>query len=203
MSEGSDRVRARRVRPESSRGQLPGPIVQARMDSPLGPLRVTAGEAGLRAIEFLREAPARTSSGQLGRVAAEAWPPVLREAARQLDEYFEGLRTAFDLPLDLRCGTDFERAVWRLLREIPYGATRRYGELARQLGGAGLARAVGGACGRNPLPILVPCHRVVASGGGLGGFSAGLERKRALLELERGLRDGVAEAGRGRQAATL
>jgi methylated-DNA-[protein]-cysteine S-methyltransferase len=111
-------------------------------------------------------------------------------AATQLVAYTKGQRRDFDLPLDLR-GTDFQRAVWSQLLAIPYGATRTYGELAARLGRPGASRAVGLAAGRNPLPVIVPCHRLVATGG-LGGFSAGLGRKRVLLSLERG--------GTGRQA---
>jgi O-6-methylguanine DNA methyltransferase len=109
-------------------------------------------------------------------------PPGLREARRQLEQYAAGARRALDLELDLR-GTPFELEVWGALRRIPFGQTRTYGELARELGRPGAARAVGGAAGRNPVPVVVPCHRLL-SGQGLGGFSAGLERKRALLRLE-------------------
>ncbi len=104
--------------------------------------------------------------------------------ARQLDAYFARRRRAFDLPLDLD-GTDFQLEVWAQLRAIPYGATVGYGQIARRVGSPGAARAVGGACGANPAPILVPCHRVLAAGGRLGGFSGGLEWKRALLAIER------------------
>jgi methylated-DNA-[protein]-cysteine S-methyltransferase len=107
---------------------------------------------------------------------------ILAAAERQLGEYALGRRRSFDLPLDPG-GTDFQRAVWRELSAIDYGSTRTYGELAERLGQPNAARAVGLAAGRNPLPIVVPCHRLL-SAAGLGGFSAGLERKRALLALE-------------------
>ena len=106
------------------------------------------------------------------------------QAAGQLGEYLDGTRTEFDLPLDAR-GSDFQRRVWELIAEIPYGQTATYGELARRLGGDANARDVGGAVGRNPLSILIPCHRVVGSTGKLTGYAGGLTRKRALLDLER------------------
>jgi methylated-DNA-[protein]-cysteine S-methyltransferase len=101
----------------------------------------------------------------------------------QLAEYFAGARTAFQLPLR-PVGNEFQLAVWRLIAEIPYGETRSYGELARRLGDRTLAQAVGTACGRNPLPVVVPCHRVVGADGSLVGFGGGLGRKRVLLDLE-------------------
>jgi len=106
------------------------------------------------------------------------------DGTRQLGEYLDGTRTQFDLPLGAR-GTAFQRRVWALIAEIPYGHTTTYGDLARRLGGDANARDVGGAVGRNPLSILVPCHRVVGSTGKLTGYAGGLARKRALLDLER------------------
>lgn len=111
-------------------------------------------------------------------------PALLAEAERQLRAYFAGERTEFCLPTAVRRGTDFERAVWAAIADIPYGQTRSYGEIARGLGEPGAAQAVGAACGRNPLPIIVPCHRVIGSGGKLVGFAGGLHRKRWLLQLE-------------------
>ena len=111
--------------------------------------------------------------------------PHIRDAARQLAEYFARTRRAFQLPLDLR-GTQFQLAIWNALIRIPYGETRSYGQLAVELGHAGAARAVGAANGSNPVSIIVPCHRVVAAGGGLGGYGGGLARKRFLLDLESG-----------------
>lgn len=109
--------------------------------------------------------------------------PLVDEAASQLAEYFSGRRRSFNLPLDLR-GTRFQLRVWRALEEIPYGETRSYVDVARAIGEPKAARAVGGANGCNPVGIVVPCHRVIAAGGGLGGFGCGLEFKRALLRLE-------------------
>jgi methylated-DNA-[protein]-cysteine S-methyltransferase len=102
---------------------------------------------------------------------------------RQLDEYFAGTRTSFDLAMRAS-GNPLQMAVWKLIADIPYGATRSYGDLARDLGDRTLALAVGTACGRNPLPVVVPCHRVVGADGSLVGFGGGLDRKRFLLDLE-------------------
>ena len=110
------------------------------------------------------------------------------EARWQLGEYFAGERTGFDLPLD-PAGTPFQRAVWEALVEIPYGETVSYGELARQVGRPGASRAVGLANGRNPISIVVPCHRVIGASGSLTGYGGGLDRKRFLLELEAGVRE--------------
>jgi methylated-DNA-[protein]-cysteine S-methyltransferase len=109
--------------------------------------------------------------------------PLLRAAASQLGEYFAGQRQEFDLALDMR-GTEFQRQVWRALLGIARGQTASYGDIARQIGSPSAVRAVGGAVGRNPLSVIVPCHRVVGSDGSLTGYAGGLERKRALLHLE-------------------
>lgn len=110
--------------------------------------------------------------------------PLLAEGRRQLMEYLAGARSAFDLPLRLQ-GTDFQRQVWEALRSIPYGETRSYGQLAAALGRPGACRAVGMANHNNPIPILVPCHRVVGANGSLTGYAGGLDLKQRLLELER------------------
>jgi methylated-DNA-[protein]-cysteine S-methyltransferase len=120
----------------------------------------------------------------LASVADAPAATVLTEAARQLDTYAAGERTSFDIALAPR-GTPWQRAVWQALLAIPYGETRSYGALAARLGRPGSARAVGAAVGRNPLTILIPCHRVVGADGSLTGFAGGLERKRALLAIER------------------
>jgi methylated-DNA-[protein]-cysteine S-methyltransferase len=111
-------------------------------------------------------------------------PPLLAEAECQLRGYFAGERTAFVLPLAVSRGSDFERAVWQAIAAIPYGETRSYGEIARSVGQPDGAQAVGTACNRNPLPIIVPCHRVIGANGKLVGFGGGLHRKRWLLQLE-------------------
>lgn len=148
-------------------------------ESPFGAFTLRGGPGGLTGLEFPgREGPRDPAD----RVGASCAP--FAEAIGQLDEYFAGRRQAFDLPLDL-IGTPFQRAVWGRLLEIPYGATRSYGALATSLGRPDRARAVGAAVGRTPVPIVVPCHRVLGSDGKLTGYGGGLERKRALLDLER------------------
>jgi methylated-DNA-[protein]-cysteine S-methyltransferase len=117
-----------------------------------------------------------------GRNDADDVLPVLKETASQLDEYFAGERTDFDVPMELD-GTDFQREVWAELTRIPYGETISYGELARRVGRPSAPRAVGQANGRNPIPVIVPCHRVLASNG-IGGYGGGLKVKRALLAVE-------------------
>ena len=140
--------------------------------TPIGRLRLSGDEDSLRAIEF----------GARPR-ASEPVPAALREAARQLEAYFAGRLRTFELPLAPE-GTAFQKRVFRALRAIPYGETRSYAELARRLAAPRAARAVGAASGRNPLPIVIPCHRLIASDGGLGGYAAGSRVKRLLLELE-------------------
>lgn len=110
--------------------------------------------------------------------------PVLKLAARQLSEYFTGQRSAFDVPLDLRRGTAFQQSVWQALLAISHGDVVSYGEISRRIGNPTAVRAVGGAIGRNPLSIVVPCHRVTGGSGALTGYAGGLERKTALLRLE-------------------
>ena len=146
-------------------------------DSPIGRLTLRGGPDGLSAIHF----PGRV--GRLGEAAHDR--AALAEPLRQLDEYFAGERRAFDLPLRLD-GTEFERAVWAELLKVGYGETTTYGALARAVGRPDDAREVGGAVGRTPVPIVVPCHRVVGSDGSLTGYGGGLDRKRALLDLEAG-----------------
>ena len=136
-----------------------------------------------------------TKTREFSRELAEAFPgvewrrddghPLIRQTARQLEEYFKGELTRFGVPLDLR-GTPFQLKVWQALCEIPYGETRSYGQLASAVGKPTASRAVGGANGRNPVGIIVPCHRVIAASGGLGGFGSGLDYKRKLLDLEAG-----------------
>ena len=109
--------------------------------------------------------------------------PLMKSLLKQLDQYFSGRREKFDLPLARR-GTAFQQQVWKAMEAIPFGRVKSYGELAKKVGRPGAARAVGGACNRNPWLIVVPCHRVVASDGGLGGFALGLPAKRRLLEIE-------------------
>ncbi|MGE5475297.1 MAG: methylated-DNA--[protein]-cysteine S-methyltransferase [Bacteroidales bacterium] len=141
-------------------------------NSPVGPLTLFEEDGAIIAVEW--GWPPETD---------EPPAPVLERARDQLDAYFEGKLKAFDLPLS-PMGTPFQRKVWEALARIPFGATRSYGELAAELGTA--PRSLGTACGRNPLPILIPCHRVLAANGGLGGYSGmdGVDTKRTLLRLE-------------------
>jgi methylated-DNA-[protein]-cysteine S-methyltransferase len=149
-------------------------------DTPIGALTLVADGDALVGVYFPqhRHQPDVATFGPMDTTA-----PVLVAAARQLDEYFAGTRTEFELAIATR-GDTFQLRVWSMLREIPYGETTTYGELATQLGNASMARAVGAAVGRNPLSVIVPCHRVVGKNGALTGFAGGLDRKAALLELE-------------------
>ena len=149
------------------------------LDTPIGPLTLEAGEAGLRTVWFGARAP--TAEAPRGD------HPVLSAAARQLGEYFAGERRVFDLPLDVSSGTEFQRDAWLALAEIPYGETTTYGAQARRLGRPDAVRAVGAANGQNPLPVVLPCHRVIGADGSLTGFGGGLATKRALLDLEHGV----------------
>jgi methylated-DNA-[protein]-cysteine S-methyltransferase len=149
--------------------------------SPLGPMLLAASDQGLAGAWFhgQKHAP----------LDAERWTvdtrhPLLLRAIEQLEAYFGNEGRGFDLPLDTRLGTTFQQSVWRALLAIPRGGTSTYGELSRQVGRPTAARAVGAAVGRNPLSVIVPCHRVLGSGGSLTGYAGGLERKSALLRLE-------------------
>ena len=139
--------------------------------SPIGDLTVSEEDGALVSVDW-------------GWGREQEPSPLVKEARAQIEAYLDGERTAFDLPLK-PTGTDFQQRVWHAMQDIPIGAMETYGNLARRVGSA--ARAVGMACGANPLPIVIPCHRVVAAGGGLGGYSGvgGLATKRALLDIER------------------
>jgi len=156
----------------------------SRIPSPVGELTLTASEHALTGVYFpiSRHGPPPLVP-PLHAVERGTGGEVLALAAAQLSEYFTGARTTFDVPLDAT-GSDFERQVWDLLRAIPYGSTTSYGELARRLGDVKLSRAVGAANGKNPIPIIVPCHRVIGANGDLTGFGGGIETKRWLLEHE-------------------
>ena len=151
-------------------------------DAPFGTLQLYASDHGLRAVVWPNEHGDRLALGDAVSVADH---PVLDATVAQLDEYFAGTRTEFDLPLDPR-GTDFQLAAWRALADIPYGETATYAEQAARIGRPTAVRAVGAANGRNPLSIVLPCHRVVGSDGSLTGFAAGLDAKRWLLNHEGG-----------------
>jgi methylated-DNA-[protein]-cysteine S-methyltransferase len=143
-------------------------------ESPIGPLTLEGGPRGLTALSF----PGRRESP-----ATERDADALAAVVEQLDAYFAGELQRFDVAVDLR-GTEFQLAVWKRLRAIRFGETVSYGELAASLGRRDRVRAVGAAVGRTPVPIIVPCHRVIGADGSLTGYGGGLERKRALLELE-------------------
>ena len=155
------------------------------VDSPLGALLVAVSERGLCWISFGSEEtePIEGLARRLGARVLRAARPV-DPARRELSEYFEGRRRGFDLPVDLSGLPSFQRSVLGELVRVPYGEMSTYGQLAVRVGKPRAARAVGGALNRNPVPIVVPCHRIVGSGGSLVGYAGGLERKRALLELE-------------------
>jgi len=152
----------------------------ARIATPLGTLVAVAAGGALTGLYF-DEQQYFPAIGAGWREDADALP--LRECARQVGEYFEGRRHAFDLPLAAE-GTDFQRRVWQQIARIPFGETITYAELARRAGAPGSARAAGAATGRNPISIVVPCHRVVGSDGSLTGYAGGIERKTRLLEIE-------------------
>ena len=153
-------------------------IYYTTMESPVGTLRLVAEEAGLRTVWFVR--------GRKDEEPDAAWKKdsaFFADVMRQLNAYFAGELREFEIPL-LMLGTDFQKRVWKALLSIPYGETMSYGELAKRIGEPKAVRAVGAANGQNPIPIIVPCHRVIGSDGSLTGFGGGLENKKKLLELE-------------------
>jgi methylated-DNA-[protein]-cysteine S-methyltransferase len=158
-------------------------IVQTRFLSPLGPMTLAATHAGLAGVWFdgQRHLP--------NELATPSWPanaahPVLIKTAQQLTEYFAGQRHVFDLPLDLSGGTGFQQAVWQALLHIAPGDTASYGRISKSIANPAAVRAVGAAVGRNPISVIVPCHRVLGADGSLTGYAGGLARKTALLTLE-------------------
>ena len=155
-------------------------LVCKTMDSPVGKLKLVASDEGLVAVLWENDNSRRV---RLGELVQKERHPILIRTKRQLREYFAGKRTSFSVPLDMR-GTRFQKDVWKALRLIPFGETRSYGQLAKQLGNPRATRAVGAANGRNPLSIIVPCHRVIGSDGQLTGFAGGLAAKSHLLKLE-------------------
>lgn len=172
--------------PPSSRTGTTVATSGTTVDSPLGPLRLVARDGALVGVYFTDHHPAPVDLGadlDGETPGAEADLSVLREAARQIGEYLAGRRDGFDLPTAVT-GTEFQRAVWAALAGIPRGSTRTYGDLAREVGRPSAVRAVGAAVGRNPLSIVVPCHRVIGAEGRITGYAGGVDRKRALLTLE-------------------
>lgn len=158
----------------------PDHTVTTTFDSPLGQMRLAASPLGLCGVWF---------EGQRHQADASGWRrvedhPMLGQTIQQFTQYFAGKRRQFDLPLDLSAGTVFQQTVWRALLSLPCGITCSYGALSAQLGRPTAVRAVSSAVGRNPLSIVVPCHRVLGANGALTGYAGGLERKAALLKLE-------------------
>lgn len=156
------------------------PHFRTTLTSPVGSLSLVATDLALVAIVWRLEGHRHVP---FENALEDPDHPVLRETARQLREYFSGQRRTFELELDFR-GTDFQRRVWAALREIPYGETRTYGQIAEQIGNPTAVRAVGAANGRNPISIIAPCHRVIGMSGNLTGFGGGLDAKAYLLSLE-------------------
>jgi methylated-DNA-[protein]-cysteine S-methyltransferase len=160
--------------------KFPSTTVQSLYDSPLGPIILATTDTALVGVFFHNQA-------HLPELVH--WPrvekhPLLQQAQAELTEYFAGQRRTFDIPLDLSSGTPFQQAVWAALLQIPCGATTSYGAIGTLIGKPAAVRAVGGAVGRNPVSIIVPCHRVVGANGTLTGYAGGLPRKIALLQLE-------------------
>ncbi|MCG5434472.1 methylated-DNA--[Mycobacterium sp. MYCO198283] len=155
------------------------PVVYYRtVDSPIGPLTLAGSGRGLMHLRMTEQ------SHEPSRAGWRRDDRAFSDAVDQLAQYFAGERTAFDVELEL-AGTPFQRRVWTALRDIPYGETRSYGQIAALLGAPGASRAVGLANGRNPVSVIVPCHRVIGANGSLTGYGGGVERKRLLLGLER------------------
>lgn len=151
------------------------------IDSPLGRLLLAASTQGISGVYFEQHRHFKGSAGW----ARMDEHPVLLAASQQLSEYFAGQRREFTLPLDLSAGTQFQQTVWQALLKIPYASTESYSGLANQIGNPRAVRAVGAANGRNPVSIIVPCHRVIAANGALTGYAGGMQHKQALLNLER------------------
>ena len=164
-------------------------VAYAHADSPLGRLLLAVTPRGLACVSYM---DFRSEESTLERIAARLSPRVVEAPARlddvrrQLDDYFASRRRSFELPLDWGLVSDFGRRVLGRTAEIPFGAVATYGDIAKAIGSPGAARATGNALGSNPMPIVVPCHRVVRGGGKIGGYTGGLERKELLLALERG-----------------
>ena len=171
-------------------------LASTTMPSPVGRLTLVASDAGLRAVLWESDKPGRVP---LDPVQENATHPVLKEARQQLHRYFASSLTGFDLPLDA-AGTPFQKRVWAALARIPFGETRSYGAIAAELGDVKAVRAVGAANGRNPISIIVPCHRVIGASGLLTGFAGGLAAKATLLRLEGARFDGEAEFSNASQS---
>ncbi len=166
-------------------------IVQTAFASPLGAITIAATSSGLAGLWFAgqRHLPPEITGAVLWPDAPEH--PLLKKISRQLTEYFAGQRTRFDVPLDLSGGTAFQQVVWQALLAIAPGRTASYSDVSSSIGNPAAVRAVGAAIGRNPISIIVPCHRVVGADGSLTGYAGGLDRKTALLQLEGALAESL------------
>ncbi len=158
-------------------------LIYRFVDSPVGRLKLMASAKGLAAILWHNDSPHRVRLPEDFDLIEDGKSKILDAAEEQLQEYFAGERREFSLPLDLR-GTAFQQSVWEALLAISYGETKTYGQIAKQLGDPNAVRAVGAANGRNPVSIVVPCHRVIGASGKLTGFAGGLDAKAHLLRLE-------------------
>lgn len=165
---------------------LPDEAVYDRIDSPVGFLLLFASTEGIYSISWEKEANLEECKQALNRYRCDPNQAMIVKVKKQLNEYFSGVRRAFDVPFCLE-GTPFQIKAWQALREIPYGETISYGEQAARLGDKNKARAVGLANGLNPISIIIPCHRVIGSNGQLTGFGGGLENKARLLKLEKAI----------------
>ena len=184
MTPDLDRLAARLAVAADDAGLLD--VAFTTVASPVGPLLLAATEQGLVRLAYATEDHDAVLQSLADRISPRVLraPARLDPAVRQLEEYFAGHRTSFDLPLDLRLSSGFRRDVLTRLRDVAYGTTASYATLAAAAGSPRAVRAVGSACATNPLPVVVPCHRVVRSDGALGGYVGGAEAKRTLLTLE-------------------
>lgn len=190
-SAGNEALAAEFLRRAEQEGLLD--VAYAETDSPVGRLLLATTPRGLVRVSFPIEPPEKVLEGLAASVSPRILesPTKLDEARRELERYFEGRLHDFDLPLDWQLTHGFYRKVLRATARIPYGQTRSYKQMAKRAGSPRAIRAAGSALGSNPLPIIVPCHRVLRTGGALGGYGGGLETKQALLELEGALQPGV------------
>ena len=166
-------------------------IVQSPFQSPLGPMTLAATQAGLAGVWFDGQRHLPQALALPASWPVNAAHPVLLKTALQLTEYFAGQRQIFEVPLDLSGGTDFQQSVWRAMLAIESGRTSSYGHISKTIDNAAAVRAVGAAVGRNPISIIVPCHRVLGANGSLTGYAGGLDRKTALLKLEGALEENL------------
>ncbi|HEY7697428.1 MAG TPA: methylated-DNA--[protein]-cysteine S-methyltransferase [Vicinamibacteria bacterium] len=176
--------RYRKAHQELMKALEPSRVLYTWVDAPFGAVFLARTTKGVCRVSFRRSEDELLSDLERRSLLPERAPAKLERERRQLSEYFQGKRRRFELPVDLRFTTEFQRKVLTTASRIPFGECRRYADVARSAGRPNAQRAVGNALGKNPLPIVIPCHRVVASGGGLGGYTGGLDIKRALMGIE-------------------